>query len=470
MVAPITTVVDASTHAGWVTLAEPGRPEPDERPVSLRRILVPIAAAALVVAATVGAAGWAVGRHIAEQQAVHDVAELTDVLAADVIQPNLTESMLTNSAVARRRLDPLIRPRLVDGGLVRVKLWSPSGRILYSDEPRLIGASFALEPDAEEAMADARVSAGVSDLGRPENSYERNEGKLLEVYRPVWTPAGKPLLFEAYFRYDLVSQRSQQLWRGFGGVMLSSLAALVLLLLPLAWTLLAAVRRGRLQRARLTRRALDASLEERRRIAAGLHDGVVQDLVAASFTVAAKADRAAQQGDTALTADLDAVATTVREGLAGLRALLVDIYPARLQDSGLAVALHDLARTSAGAAVVTDIDAEVADSLDPASQEAAYRVAQEALRNASKHASAHRVSITLRASAAATARLEIDDDGRGFRPAIDDRGERAPSGTDAGSHFGLRLMTDAARRVGAHLAIRGAPGRGTTVRMELSRS
>ena len=369
MAARPTAGADASGPTDWVTLAERGRPEPDESPVSLRRILAPIAAAALVVAVTVGAAGWLVGRHIAEQQAVHDVADLTDVLAADVIQPNLTESMLTDSATARRRLDPLIKRRLEDGELVRVKLWTPSGRILYSDQSQLIGRTFALEPEAGEALSDARVSAGVSDLRRPENSYERNEGKLLEVYRPVWTPAGKPLLFEAYYRYDLVTQRSRQLWRGFSGVMLSSLAALVLLLLPLAWTLVAAVRRGRLQRARMTRRVLDASSEERRRIAAGLHDGVVQDLVAASFTVAAKADRAAQQGDTALVADLDAVATTVREGITGLRALLVDIYPARLQDSGLAAALQDLARSSSGARVAADIDAAVADALDAASQE-----------------------------------------------------------------------------------------------------
>ena len=95
-------------------------------------------------------------------------------------------------------------------------------------------------------------------------------------------PDRQPLLFEAYYRYDLVSQRSSALWRGFGGVMLASLAGLLLLLAPLAWTLLAALRRGRRQRERLTVRALEASLDERRRIAAGLHDGIVQDLAAAS--------------------------------------------------------------------------------------------------------------------------------------------------------------------------------------------
>jgi two-component system NarL family sensor kinase len=452
---------------GWVTLAEPGESEPDERPRSLRRVLAPIVAAAVVVVIAVSAAGWLVGRHIAEQQAVRDVAELTDVLADDVIQPGLTDAMLTDPVVARRRLDPLVRSRLSDGALVRVKLWTPSGRIIYSDEPRLVGASFPLEADAAQTLDDARISAGISDLGRPENRYERDDGKLLEVYRPVWTPKHQPLLFEAYFRYDLVSQRSGVLWRGFGGVMLASLAGLMLLLVPLAWALLAAVRRGRRQRERLTVRALEASLDERRRIAAGLHDGIVQELVAASFAVAAKADVAAGQGDRGLTDDLESVAATLRDGIGGLRSLLVDIYPPSLQGSGLAAALRDLARTTVGLGVVTDIDDAVADTLDATSQEAAYRVAQEALRNASKHASADHVSITLHAMDEVTAGLEIDDDGRGFRPQ-----PPAPRGTvtDSGAHFGLRLMTDAARRSGARLLIRGAPGRGTTIRMELIRT
>jgi two-component system NarL family sensor kinase len=75
-----------------------------------------------------------------------------------------------------------------------------------------------------------RGHADVSDLRLPENRFERSHGKLLEVYRPVGTPDGQPLLFETYFKYYVVSQRGHQLWRAFAGVMLSCLVALVILL------------------------------------------------------------------------------------------------------------------------------------------------------------------------------------------------------------------------------------------------
>ena len=84
-----------------------------------------------------------------------------------------------------------------------------------------------------------------------------------------------------------------QLWRGFAGITLSSIAAIVVLLVPLVWTLVARARRAHQQREAMLQRAMDASLDERRRIAATLHDGVVQELAAASFAVAGSAQDAA---------------------------------------------------------------------------------------------------------------------------------------------------------------------------------
>jgi signal transduction histidine kinase len=123
--------------------------------------------------------------------------------------------------------------------------------------------------------------------------------------------------------------------------------------------------------------------------------------------------------------------------------------------------LRDLGRSSpAGTALVSvDVDAEVADDLPVPVQEAAFRVAQEALRNAARHAGARSVSLRLHAADERWARLEIEDDGAGF-----DIAEHPTSG-----HFGIQLMTDAARKCGAGLTIASTPGAGTRVRMEVPR-
>jgi signal transduction histidine kinase len=320
-----------------------------DRPIPMIRIVAPIAVGAVLIAATVGIGGALVSRRIAESQAVHDVAELTDAYATSVVQPALTDAMAADSTVARRVLDPIVRNNLIGGSLIRVKLWTPQGTVRYADESRLIGQTFRLDADAVKALTAPRTSADISDLHRPENQFERSQGKLLEVYRPVWTPNGQPLLFETYFRYDVVSSRSHELWRGFSGVMLGSLAALLVLLIPLGGVLLARARRARAQREQLMRRALDASDEERRRIAASLHDGVVQHLAALSFTAAGQAGRAAIAGDAQSADQFHELAASMRESISGLRALLVDIYPPNLHTRGLSAALEDLARAvSAG--------------------------------------------------------------------------------------------------------------------------
>ena len=452
------------TRAGWVVLASPAPAGGPGRAPSAGRAVLPVTLAALVVAAVVAVGGLLVSQRIAEEQAVHAVAELTDDLAVSVVQPALTDAMATNPAQARQALDPLVRHWLGGGEMVRVKVWTTGGTVLYSDEPRLIGQTFPLDDGSRAALLRPRTEADITDLSRPENRYERGEGKLLEVYRPVWTPDGTSLLFETYFRYDTVSQRSQQLWRGFAGVMLSSLLALLLLLGAGGWLLAARARRAGARNEELMRRALDASDAERRRIAATLHDGVVQQLAAVSFIAAGQAQRAAGPGgDPKLAADLDTVASTVRDGIAGVRSLLVDIYPPSLHTAGLASALRDLADAAARGAgqvpgVAADLDAGIADSVPEQEQEAMFRIAQEAVRNAVRHSRARH--LTLRLSAAnGTPALEIADDGDGF-----DAAALTGEGTDG--HFGLRLMTEAARHGGGWLGLRSAPGAGTVVRYE----
>ena len=91
-------------------------------------------------------------------------------------------------------------------------------------------------------------------------------------------PSGQPLLFETYLPYDTVTARTGQLWRGFAGITVSSLLLLIVLMLPILWRLLDRVRAAHDQRVHLLERAVDASATERQRVAASLHDGVVQEL------------------------------------------------------------------------------------------------------------------------------------------------------------------------------------------------
>jgi signal transduction histidine kinase len=229
--------------------------------------------------------------------------------AAGLLPPSPTPSRVMTAAAPPRTPNPPMTTAAIAAAATTTVV---AGMVLYSDEPRLIGETFTLEPLARSALLSPRTDADISDLRLPENRFERGDGKLLEVYRPVWTPDGQPLLFETYFRYDVVSQRSHQLWRAFAGIMLSCLVALVILLAGFGWLLLVRARRARAEREQLMSRALAASDSERRRIAATLHDGVVQQLVAASFMAAGQAQHAASGGDLGQADSLQSVAATVR--------------------------------------------------------------------------------------------------------------------------------------------------------------
>jgi signal transduction histidine kinase len=424
--------------------------------------LLRVAAAGIVVLLLVSVVGVVASRRIAERQAVNDAAARTDLLVDTTVEPAIAEGLLTGDSAATAAFAKVIKAHVLSDAIVRVKLWTPEGRIVYSDESRLIGQTFPLDPDERSAFNPARTRAGVTDLGRPENRYEQSFGKLLEVYRPVWTPAGKPLLFETYSRYQSVSARSSQLVRGFAGITLSSLLLFIVLLAPVLFTLLRRLRRAQANRESLLQHAVHASADERRRIAATVHDGVVQELVATSFALSGKAEQAASSGHPQQAEELHAAAASVRSNIGSLRSLLVDIYPPNLRSAGLPTALEDLANTlrTRGIDVAVEIDDQAAQRLDENGTRLVFQVAQECLRNVVKHARAGHVTVAL-GDDTERVQLDVTDDGAGF--------DATPVLTqDPGNHFGLRLLADLAGASGAQLRVASAPGRGTHWQLELS--
>jgi two-component system, NarL family, sensor kinase len=446
----------------WLRLSGTRARTPPDRPVRPRTVVIQVIAGTLAVVIGVGVAGAFASRRVAEREAVTDAAHTTDLIARQVVQPAITNGLISGNPAALTAIDRVVRHQVLGPSLVRVKLWTATGRIVYSDEPRLIGKTFPLGSDERASLARPVVHAEVSNLERPENRYERGRGKLLEVYRPVWMPSGQPLLFETYSPYSLVTQRTGELWRGFAGITISSLLILVVLLLPILWRLLKRITSAQSQREVLLQRAVDASEEERQRIAGTLHDGPVQELAATSFVVAGAAEKAADSGQRELAEMLTAAAGAVRASIQGLRSLLVDIYPPSLTSAGLVPALTDLTEVLAARNIATHLSLaeEAADRLPPAQQQLVFRIARECLRNAARHAGARKVEVRLFRHEHSTV-IEIYDDGTGFDPAL------ALDNPEDG-HFGLRILTDLAVNAGADLLLATAPGAGCRWRLEVS--
>jgi two-component system NarL family sensor kinase len=432
---------------GEVTRHRPAKRNP------VRAAVLRYLASGFVAVVLISLLGVWLFRSAGEAEAIRDAKDQTRLAAEGSIEPILSDALVRGDPSALAALDRVAQERVLsDPSVVRVKLWDRSGRVIYSDEPRLIGTRYPLSRDDLGEFASRRVDAAVTNLSKRENRYERGFGRLLEVYMPIRTPSGQPLRYEAYYRSSFISARGQRIFRQFAPVMLSALILLALIQLPLAWQLATRVRRTQDERERLLKHAIDASELERHRIARDLHDGVVQDLAAVSYSLSAAAESAPAPFDAQLR---DAAAET-RQGIRQLRTLLVEIYPPELHRAGLSAALADLLTASEARGIETflDIDPELA--LGRKAEELFFRVAQEALRNVIKHAGATRVGVTV-GRKNGRLQLLVEDNGSGFSP------ESSPGN----GHFGLRILAELVRDSDGELEIDSAPGTGSRVSVEV---
>ncbi|MER5967558.1 GAF domain-containing sensor histidine kinase [Streptomyces sp. NPDC002057] len=214
-----------------------------------------------------------------------------------------------------------------------------------------------------------------------------------------------------------------------------------------------------LTNARLYERSRELTIaEERSRLAHELHDAVSQKLFSLRLTAQAAAalvdrDPARAKGE------LQQVAALAAEAADELRAAVVELRPAALDEDGLVHTLrtHVQVLDRAHTAASVTFESTGTRALPAAQEEAVLRVAQEALHNALRHADAEHVTVAL-TRAGQGARLTVTDDGKGFDP----RTVRS-----AGRHLGLVSMRDRAGGVGGSLTVTSARGEGTTIEMEV---
>ena len=428
----------------------------------IRRVVAQYALSGIGALILLGAAGVYLLERVGRREAIRNARQVAEVAGRGVAEPELTAAVLHGDATAVGRFDRIVRRGVLDGRVVRVKVWRPDGEIVYSDEHRLIGSRYPLGDDERRALATGKAKAEISDLSKRENRFERRFDKLLEVYLPISTTGGHKVLFEVYLRFSSVAANGRRIWTTFAPVLIGGLLLLYLVQVPLAWSMARGLRQGQLERERLLQRAIDASDTERRRIARDLHDGVVQSLAGVSYSLAAAADRL--EGDGRPSADavrLRQAAADTRQSMRDLRSLIVEISPPNLHEEGLGNALGDLLSSLSAAGVQTSLDVDRGLELAPDTEALVFRVAQEAVRNAGAHANAGQVALTLVADDGRT-RLVVEDDGAGFSPR--DLERRRTEG-----HVGLSLLSGLVADAGGTLEVDSKPGEGTRLTAEVPR-
>jgi signal transduction histidine kinase len=456
----------------WPKGSQMTQPEALARAERLGTVSVPKAVAIFLVAGLVvlSAVGVVLGlalRQTATAEAIREARTITELVATEVVGPFLRDEALVPGP-SQVALDRAVRQGVLGERIVRVKIWDATGRIVYSDDASLIGMRFPLPSDELALLKTGGTSAEVSNLSAAENQDERQWGQLLQVYLGVRTPTGQRLMFETYQPYQAITDSSRRLWLASLPVLLGGLSLLYVVQAPLAYRMARRLKRSQDEREALLLASLAASDRERATIAADLHDGVVQGLSGASYSLSAAAARA---GDLEMAEVMNATATDLRRWMRELRSLVVTITPPALHAQGLAISLADLASTLEGRGLAVTVDVTGTEQLDETTETLVYRAAQEAVRNIVRHADASAVTLTVaRGSTGNSVRdadalvLRVSDDGCGLAA-----GYTVARGRGS---VGLELLSMLVTSQGGTLTLDGSTGRGTelVLRVPLGRA
>jgi len=365
--------------------------------------------------------------------------------------PLLTDELVAMDPSAQQAIDAVGNQLISDNEIVHIKIWSEAGTILWSDEKSIVGETFKLDDADQILFASQDRTVEVSELEKAENNLEvaAGEDRLIEVYVGTRTTSGTPLVLEIYAPYTRVTDRADALRREFMPLMLVTLFVLAGAQLSLVLFLGRRLARSDRRHTSLLERLIESSDAERRRVAAEVHDGVVQDLIGMSFSLNALAATTPNRADS-----LSEMASSTRSAVASLRSLLGSIYPIEVPPEGWVAGIQDLVDSLGQLGVDVHVEAETA-QLTATEALLVLRVTREALRNVAAHAHATEAEVRLIEWRGRLV-LTIRDNGSGFEPSSKKVG-----------HIGLRLLHDVIRDAGGELTIESTPAEGTTLRVEL---
>ena len=441
-----------------------------------RRFL--IVSLALVVVGGVSL-GWVLGQLI-ETSAINDTTSVTALYVESFVAPDL-QSLATSSSLTQPEIDSLQTllgsPALVER-IVTFRIWSTSGKILYSPNPQLMGRTFAMDGDRGRAVQGA-VTGDISNLTDPENVYERQQwSHLLEIYMPI-RASGSSLIIavaELYQRPDdlenQVNHDRLMAWGLVAAVALLAFLALALVvhqgsekIISQDSELREKVRQlstlldqnaglhDRLRRAAARTTALNEL--ERRRIGSDLHDGPSQTLAFAMLRLDAVEGRLEETGQGG-NEELGSVRAALADALGDMRTIAAGLRTPELERATPAEivrrAVVDHER-KAGTSAAVDVEG-IPGRAPLAIKIALYRILSEALSNAARHGQGAGVAVRVIDSGDGNLMAEVSDKGPGF-----DVRQRPIQG-----HLGLAGMRERAELLGGRLELESSAEGGTHVR------
>lgn len=420
-----------------------------------RRALVAFLLAALVGLVLVAAGTAIITTRVARANAFADAEVTTRRLSRYLIGP-LMADVLAGDADRRDELQRRAENRLDDGSIEALFVWAPSGKVLWSSDPSVVGESAAPTPEMLGAIGGA-VSSTLED--HPEIPFAgQGSQPLVEVYVPMRV-GDRDLAFEAYFYAANIDRNAAALRSQILPLALGALVLLELVQLPVAISLARRGHRHDTEHAELMARGLAASERERQAIAADIHRGPVPHL--AGITSRLDSLRAGVPAERQPL--VDRLIAAVTSAGSSLRRLMVDLYPPGPGGPDLAAALTDLAVPLQEAGIEVTVHAAPLPKLPLETTSAVYRTAKEALTNVSRHAAATHVWVSLGPTGSRrepAVRLTVSDDGVGY-PADTRLGRRSEG------HLGLKLVADRADDAGGVLELGDRPGGGASLRLVL---
>ena len=413
-----------------------------------------------------------------ETAVTNRTAAVTALYVDSYISPHLQGLAQSEEpgAVDVAALERLLSDTALKQQIVSFKIWSPAGIILYSPNPALIGQQFDIEGGLAEAFA-GQVVTEVSDLGKPEQAYERQQwDTLIETYAPSRAAGSGEIIAvsEFYQTTDglLAEIRAARFrsWLVVGAVMTAVYLLLAGMVRRASHTIVTQRNHlqqnvsqlhellqqnqelhGRIQRAAVRTTALNE--QHLRRISADLHDGPAQDLALALLRIESLSG-AFEQAQPAVLQDVHTVHLAIESAMQELRTIsaglrLPEIHALPLMDT-IQRAVNDFERKTQREVVVTlgdlpqDAPLPVKITL--------YRILQESLANSYRHADRPEQGVHIYVNQEEL-HVEVSDTGQGF-----DMQQVVGDG-----RLGLVGMRERVELLGGTFAVKSTPGYGTTI-------